>query len=206
MGNFNRDGRGSGGRDYGRPNSRPGGGGFRDRGSDRPAMHQATCSRCGKECEVPFKPTGIRPVFCSNCFENNGGSERRSEGNDTRRPNFEDRPMFDAICAQCGKDCKIPFQPREGKPVYCSNCFEDRSEGERSEDGRRNSTQPQSSEQLDAINSKLDKILALLNPAALTETVVEVEKEVATIQPEDQPVIVEKKKRAPKSPNSNPEE
>jgi CxxC-x17-CxxC domain-containing protein len=32
-------------------------------------MHKATCSDCGKECEVPFKPTEGRPVYCQECFE-----------------------------------------------------------------------------------------------------------------------------------------
>jgi len=31
-------------------------------------MHKATCSECGQECEVPFKPTEGRPVFCKDCF------------------------------------------------------------------------------------------------------------------------------------------
>ena len=31
-------------------------------------MHKATCSDCGKECEVPFKPTEGRPVYCNECF------------------------------------------------------------------------------------------------------------------------------------------
>ena len=31
-------------------------------------MHKATCSECGKECEVPFKPKADRPVFCRECF------------------------------------------------------------------------------------------------------------------------------------------
>ena len=31
-------------------------------------MHKATCSDCGKECEVPFKPTDGRPVYCNECF------------------------------------------------------------------------------------------------------------------------------------------
>ena len=31
-------------------------------------MHKATCSECKKECEVPFKPAGDRPVFCRECF------------------------------------------------------------------------------------------------------------------------------------------
>lgn len=32
-------------------------------------MHSAICNNCGKDCVVPFKPTGVRPVFCSNCFD-----------------------------------------------------------------------------------------------------------------------------------------
>ena len=34
------------------------------------------------------------------------------------------REMHDAKCAECGKDCKVPFKPREGKPVYCRDCFQ----------------------------------------------------------------------------------
>ena len=29
---------------------------------------KAICSDCGKECEVPFKPTAGRPVYCRDCF------------------------------------------------------------------------------------------------------------------------------------------
>ena len=45
--------------------------GFRERRSfDRGPreMHKTTCSDCGKECEVPFKPTDGRPVYCNECF------------------------------------------------------------------------------------------------------------------------------------------
>ncbi len=31
-------------------------------------MHKVTCADCGQEAEVPFKPTGDRPVLCSDCF------------------------------------------------------------------------------------------------------------------------------------------
>jgi CxxC-x17-CxxC domain-containing protein len=34
------------------------------------------------------------------------------------------REMFPAVCSQCGKDTRVPFQPRGDKPVYCSECFE----------------------------------------------------------------------------------
>ena len=33
------------------------------------------------------------------------------------------REMFPATCAQCGKDTKVPFQPRQDRPVYCSDCY-----------------------------------------------------------------------------------
>jgi CxxC-x17-CxxC domain-containing protein len=29
---------------------------------------RTTCSQCGKETTVPFKPTQGRPVFCRECF------------------------------------------------------------------------------------------------------------------------------------------
>ncbi len=33
------------------------------------------------------------------------------------------RQMFPATCAQCGKATQVPFEPRSGKPVYCSDCY-----------------------------------------------------------------------------------
>jgi CxxC-x17-CxxC domain-containing protein len=50
-----------------RDSGRGGFGGGRDRGPV--TMHQATCDQCGKSCEVPFKPTSGKPVYCSACFE-----------------------------------------------------------------------------------------------------------------------------------------
>lgn len=34
-------------------------------------MHKATCDKCKKECEVPFKPAEGKPVFCKECFMKN---------------------------------------------------------------------------------------------------------------------------------------
>ncbi|MFH1823288.1 MAG: CxxC-x17-CxxC domain-containing protein [archaeon] len=34
---------------------------------------KVTCSECGQECEVPFKPTSNKPVYCSACFSKQGG-------------------------------------------------------------------------------------------------------------------------------------
>ncbi|MDR3541107.1 MAG: zinc-ribbon domain containing protein [Desulfosporosinus sp.] len=42
-----------------------GGGGYQQR-----EMHPATCAECGKETQVPFRPSGDRPVYCSDCFRN----------------------------------------------------------------------------------------------------------------------------------------
>ncbi len=32
-------------------------------------MYEATCSSCGNVAQVPFQPSGDKPVYCSNCFE-----------------------------------------------------------------------------------------------------------------------------------------
>lgn len=33
------------------------------------------------------------------------------------------REMYPAVCASCGKDTQVPFQPRQDRPVYCSECY-----------------------------------------------------------------------------------
>lgn len=55
------------------------------RGFDRsrPSMHSAICDACHKECQVPFKPTGDKPIYCSDCFSKQGG------GNRDRKPRFD---------------------------------------------------------------------------------------------------------------------
>ena len=64
MANFNNKGSSRGGF-----NSRDGnqGGGFRRDFGPR-EMHKAVCSECGQECEVPFKPSEDKPVFCKECY------------------------------------------------------------------------------------------------------------------------------------------
>lgn len=135
-------------------------------------------------------------------FSNNDRSRRpqSGRGNDRRgRDRFGSRDsgrsnrMHDAVCADCGNDCKVPFMPSSGKPVYCSNCFEDRGNG--NGDSGRNSRRPSFSNrdnrssrdsrparnsrpqkdydrQLETIDAKLNKILGILIPK---EEVVEVE-------------------------------
>lgn len=43
-------------------------------------MHTAICSECEKECEVPFKPSGDRPIFCRNCFRKREDTNPEKEG------------------------------------------------------------------------------------------------------------------------------
>lgn len=170
MGNFDRDNRrpdrdfnrgfGGGGRSFG------GGNRFGGGNNSRPVMHKATCSECGADCEIPFRPTGDRPVYCSKCFEkqgNSGGSSNRPNrfggGERRERTNFEDRQMHDTICAKCGKECKVPFAPRAGKPVFCDDCFEKGGKGNLSE----------VVEQINVLNSKVDKLIKFLMPETLVE-------------------------------------
>jgi CxxC-x17-CxxC domain-containing protein len=34
-------------------------------------MHTTTCAACGVETQVPFRPSGDRPVYCRDCFTSN---------------------------------------------------------------------------------------------------------------------------------------
>ncbi len=36
--------------------------------------------------------------------------------------------MFDVVCAECGKDTRVPFRPSGNRPVYCSECFSQQSD------------------------------------------------------------------------------
>ena len=71
--------------------------GFGGRDAGRSAMHAATCAACGQACEVPFKPNGRKPVYCSNCFKKEGSTEpQRFGGMDAPRPAFRENrePRF----------------------------------------------------------------------------------------------------------------
>lgn len=73
-----------------------------DRDGSRRDMHKAVCSDCGNNCEVPFRPTGDKPIFCSGCFKSKrDGSQRDSRdgrdrgfGDRKPRPNFGERPSY----------------------------------------------------------------------------------------------------------------
>ena len=48
----------------------------------RPQMYSAVCSQCNRACEVPFRSTGVRPVFCKDCF---AGKRESSSGDYSQR-------------------------------------------------------------------------------------------------------------------------
>jgi CxxC-x17-CxxC domain-containing protein len=75
------------------------------RGGYRPnpvvVMHKATCAQCGKQCEVPFRPNGQKPIYCRDCFSgkkedgfNESSAPRREFGND--RNDHRERPSYNA--------------------------------------------------------------------------------------------------------------
>lgn len=80
------------------------------------------CKDCGQEFifttgEQEFydeKGFTNEPQRCKACRD-----IQKANRNSNRGP----REMFDAVCASCGAECKVPFQPRDDRPVYCSECF-----------------------------------------------------------------------------------
>ncbi len=48
-----------------------GGGGGGGGGRSQRAMHDVICNGCGRLTQVPFVPTGSRPVYCMDCFQTN---------------------------------------------------------------------------------------------------------------------------------------
>ena len=92
------------------------------------------CSDCESEFTFSaeeqelFQSRGYtnEPKRCPECRQarkteryGNGGN---SYGNGSYGSRAQ-RQMFPAVCAECGKETEVPFQPREDRPVYCSDCY-----------------------------------------------------------------------------------
>lgn len=160
MGNYNRDDRP---RNYGRRDS--GGRGHRDGPRE---MHKAVCDGCNKDCEVPFRPTGSKPIYCRDCFNKKGGGDsRRSHDRGSQRPRYDDRgprrPRYDD---------RGPQRPRQGGDIGAL------------------------SKQFEELNRKLDKLIEVLTPAPPTEEEI-LEKKKSTISKALKKVKKPKKKKAP---------
>jgi CxxC-x17-CxxC domain-containing protein len=64
---------------------------------------------------VRFKTSGAR---CTNIFVT--FQDQQDQGG---RGGWQDRPMYDIKCSNCGADAQVPFQPTAGRNVYCRDCF-----------------------------------------------------------------------------------
>jgi CxxC-x17-CxxC domain-containing protein len=88
------------------------------------------CVECGGEFiftagEQEFfnaRGFGNEPKRCKNCRSNRRSEQRGGGGSGG---SFRDSPrdMYPVVCAECGADAMVPFQPRGDRPVYCSDCF-----------------------------------------------------------------------------------
>lgn len=104
--------------------------------------------------------------------QNSRSGGGRHGGGDFRRRDSGRREMHKAVCDECGKNCEVPFKPSGGKPIYCSSCFESKDGGgsrgpsRRSSggpgSGERDNTHKQLLEQVSSLNTKLDRILKVI--------------------------------------------
>ncbi len=103
-------------------------------GTDRQMFDvDLTCSQCGAHIsQLPFQPSGDRPVYCSDCNrtfrQNRTGGAGGMGGGMSRGPRAP-RQMYSVNlnCASCGTQItQLPFQPTGDKPVYCRDCMQAR--------------------------------------------------------------------------------
>ena len=129
-------------------------------------MHETTCSDCGRRCEVPFKPSNSKPVYCNGCFkrDSNPRDDYSRDNNSRGGGNRDDRQMHEATCADCGRYCEVPFRPSHDKPVYCNGCFGkgNNSSPRKSDHSNHSNQSNKSNKEHSAIGKKLDKIISLL--------------------------------------------
>ena len=83
------------------------------------------CSDCGNEFTFSadeqelFQSKGYtnEPKRCPECRQ-----KRKSERYGNNDYGYR-RQMHSVICAECGKETEVPFEPRGDRPVYCSDCY-----------------------------------------------------------------------------------
>lgn len=82
--------------------------------------------------ERPFKGEHYSKPFKR--FDHFRGHENRDQGN-----GYRERRFTQAVCADCHKECEVPFKPTGDRPVYCKDCFSKRRPGSsfQEESGRR---------------------------------------------------------------------
>ncbi|MCX5686857.1 MAG: hypothetical protein NTW09_05325 [Candidatus Omnitrophica bacterium] len=48
------------------------------------------------------------------------------QGEAKQSNNYRERILHKAVCADCNKECEVPFRPSQDRPVYCRDCFSKR--------------------------------------------------------------------------------
>ena len=62
------------------------------------------------------------PKRCPDCRASRKQQRRGSQGG-YGGYGYQERQMYPAVCASCGQDTQVPFEPKEDRPVYCSDCY-----------------------------------------------------------------------------------
>jgi CxxC-x17-CxxC domain-containing protein len=92
-----------------------------------------TCVECGAEFTFSAEDQEYHasrgftnePKRCPTCREarRGGGSYRGGGGGGGGGGGYGSRQMYSVVCADCGQQTEVPFQPRGDRPVYCRDCF-----------------------------------------------------------------------------------
>ena len=79
-----------------------------------------TCKECGSEFVFT---AGEQEFYAERGFVNE--PQRCKACRDARKSAARDgnRQFFTAVCASCGGEARVPFEPKSDRPVYCSECF-----------------------------------------------------------------------------------
>ncbi|GHU48577.1 zinc-binding protein [Clostridia bacterium] len=84
--------------------------------------------RC-KDCGSDFIFTaGEQQFYQEKGFVNE--PQRCKVCRDAKKNQGRSREMFVGVCADCGGEARVPFQPHNDRPVYCSECFANHSNRE----------------------------------------------------------------------------
>jgi CxxC-x17-CxxC domain-containing protein len=112
-----------------------------ERDDSKPELFKTTCTTCGKPCEVPFRPDGIKPVLCRECFSAKNGApftpklrtNDRDQGTNKFRPDPSKSPAD-----------YVPFQPT------------------------RDANYKELKQQITVLESKINRLVDLMSPVAIS--------------------------------------
>ena len=85
-------------------------------------MYQDKTLVC-KDCGAGFVFTAGEQEFYAEKGFQNEPQRCKNCRNARKNASKPQREMHTAICANCGKEAKIPFEPTSDRPVYCSECY-----------------------------------------------------------------------------------